>query len=59
VTISFDGDIHFVFVRVAIAFSFLAAWNFHLPQAAPMRLWSVWLIHNLAGFANNFHATIQ
>jgi hypothetical protein len=40
-TISFGGDIHFVFVRVAIPFSFLAVSNFNLPQAAPMRLWSV------------------
>jgi hypothetical protein len=41
VTISLEGDIHFAFERVAIPSSFLAVWNFDLPQAAPMRLWSV------------------
>jgi hypothetical protein len=41
VTISFGGDIHFVFVRVAIPSSSPAVWNFNLPRAAPKRILSV------------------
>jgi hypothetical protein len=41
VTISFGGDIHFVFVRVATPSSFLAVCKFNLPHAAPMRLGSI------------------
>jgi hypothetical protein len=38
---SFEGGIHFLFVRVAIPSSSPAVWNFNLPQAAPKRIWSV------------------